>query len=121
MEHSLKEWLAVKEIKRYKGMPIILVNNLWWERKSNIFKDKYIFPKVTVGIVLNLSNEFMTYLKVKDPRLPSMSDLDFNIPWGLFDSACHSHPRICGVGVVFISLVEMSNSRMILSWLGNQK
>jgi hypothetical protein len=88
MEDNLKDWLADKAIKQYKGMPSLLVNNLWWERKSSIFKDKYIFPKVFVGIVLNLSNEFMTYLKVKDPRIPSMPDLDFNIPWGFFDGAC---------------------------------
>jgi len=69
-------------------MPSILVNKLWWERKSSIFKDKYIFPKETIGNVFNLDNEFMTYLKVKDARLTSMLDLDFNIPWGFFYGAC---------------------------------
>jgi hypothetical protein len=100
LEDNLKGWLVDKSIKQLDGVPSILVNSLWWAHNSSVFKDRDILPEVTVGIILNLANELLTDLKFKEPRLPSMPDLDFNIPWGFFDSAAQGNPNICRVCVV---------------------
>jgi hypothetical protein len=100
LEDCLKDWLADKAVKKYQGMPSFLVSSIWWDRNSSIFRDTAIPPEITADIVLRLSNEFMMDLKVKGPRLPTMPEVDFEVPWGFFDGACQGHPHVCGVGIV---------------------
>jgi hypothetical protein len=74
-------------------MPSFLVSSIW-RLGIPVFSETYPFLlEVTAGIILRLSNEFMSDLKVKDPWLPSMSEVDFRVPWGFFDRACQGHPQ----------------------------
>jgi hypothetical protein len=77
LKDCLKDWLAKKVVKKYQGMTIFLVCSIWRARNSSIFRNVPILHEVTTSIVLRLSNEFMMDLKVKDPRLPSMTEMDF--------------------------------------------
>lgn len=89
-----------KAVQNFARLPSILVNSLWWARNSSTFKDKDIPTEVTASITLNLAKEIVMELKSKNPKIPSMPTLDYEIPWGYFDEACQGHPPICGVGVV---------------------
>jgi hypothetical protein len=81
----LKDWLADKVVKNFHGMQSFLVSSIWRAQNSSIFREITIPPEVTTGIIMKLSKEFISDLKIKDPRLPSMLEVDFGISWGFFD------------------------------------
>jgi hypothetical protein len=77
-----------------------MVSNLWWVKNNHVFKDNIIPPKVIAGITLSMVEEFKSKMKVKNPIKPALSDIDYEIPWGLFDRAFQGHLLMCGVRVV---------------------
>lgn len=96
----MKEWLEDKSVKEFEAFPGILVYGVWWARNSSIFRDVDIPHEVTVGLILKLPKEFKVNPKIKNPRVPVMHDLDFEIPWGYFDGTNQGHLAVCGVGIV---------------------
>jgi len=80
LEDCIKDWMANKVVQNFTRLPSILINNVWWARNSDTFRDKDIPLEITMGITLNLSKEFEMELKTKHPRNPSMFALDYEIP-----------------------------------------
>jgi ribonuclease HI len=89
-----------REVKLYTSLPTILINNLWWVRNTNIFKEKLVPPKVTAALTIGQTMEFLNKPKETVPHFSMLQKLDFGIPWGYFDGASQGHPPRCGVGVV---------------------
>jgi hypothetical protein len=79
LEEILKDWLYDRVVKRFEGMPSFLVSRIWWAQNSSISRDKDIPPKVTTGIILNLSKQFMIGIKIKYLRIHVMIELVFAI------------------------------------------
>nr|ADE75964.1 unknown [Picea sitchensis] len=57
-------------------------------------------PEVMANLSLTQAVEFREDLKALKPHIPVILSIDYEVPWGYFDSASKGHPPMCGVGVV---------------------
>jgi len=112
-------------VRQYTGLSSILVTNLWWDCKSNLFRDKNI-PQIN----LILSNEFKEELKLKISQEPYNARDWLWDTHGDFDKAWQGHPLVFGDGILlfmehnqlldmlreFVPIIDMSLFLYKNSW-----
>jgi len=64
------------------------MSNLWWAQNNNIFNNKLIPPEVVAKMNPRMVENYKAEIKSKEPIIPLMAALNYEIPQGFFDGSC---------------------------------